>query len=69
MSRRRFSLDFPGGSVLDLLNAILRAHGALAWHVSYELAHRPAEEFYLEFVTFDGEGMGASYNRAFLGSR
>ena len=29
--RRRFSVAFSGGRVIDFLNAVVRAHGALAW--------------------------------------
>ena len=28
---KRFSLDFPGGAIVDLLNAISRSHGELGW--------------------------------------
>lgn len=30
---RRFTLDVPAGTVLEALNAIVRAHGALAWGI------------------------------------
>jgi len=30
---KRFTLDVPAGTVLDALNAIVRAHGALAWGI------------------------------------
>ena len=29
--RRRFSVAFPGGTLLDWLNAVVRSHGAMAW--------------------------------------
>jgi hypothetical protein len=29
--RHRFSVTFPGGSLLDWLNAVVRSHGAMAW--------------------------------------
>ena len=28
---KRFSLDFPGGAIVDLLNAISQSHGELGW--------------------------------------
>jgi hypothetical protein len=28
---RTFTVDFPGGSVLDLLNGIARSHGEMSW--------------------------------------
>jgi hypothetical protein len=31
----KFSLDFPGGTLRELLNSIVRAHGSLRWRLGY----------------------------------
>ena len=30
----RFSVDFPGGSLIELLNDIVRSHGRLSWSIT-----------------------------------
>lgn len=33
--RHRFSVAFPGGTLIDWLNAVVRSHGAMAWAFSW----------------------------------
>jgi hypothetical protein len=55
---RRFSLDVPSGTVLDLLAATARAHGTMMWSVP-DGARAPGQEgFSLGFKTFAGGGAG-----------
>jgi hypothetical protein len=35
--RQPITMTFAGGTVLDLMDAIVKAHGALHWSVTYEL--------------------------------
>jgi hypothetical protein len=54
----RFTLQFDGGTVLDLLNAVVRAHGELAW----SFAPRPTSPSFPYMVTLfigsSGTGCG-----------
>jgi len=43
--RRRFSVAFPGGRVIDFLNAAVRAHGALAWSFARTRQNGPGFPF------------------------
>jgi hypothetical protein len=37
---KRFSVSVPSGNVLDVLNAIVRAHGELTWTLDWNLSRR-----------------------------
>ena len=43
----KFSLDFPGGTLRELLNGVVRAHGSLRWTMGHTLfaAHGPRISF------------------------
>ena len=41
--RQRVTLSFRGGRVIDLLDAVIKAHGSLYWNVTY---HVPPERFH-----------------------
>jgi hypothetical protein len=47
--RRRFSFIFPGGRLIDYLNAVVREHGALAWSFARTPQNGPAFPFTVGF--------------------
>jgi hypothetical protein len=58
---RRLSLDVRGGTMLDLLNGIVRAHGEMYWTYTpadKEDTKRTGLSHTLMFGIFDGVGMG-----------
>ena len=59
---RRLSLELSGTSIYDTLNAIVRAHGALTWQLSY--CREPALQHLSMVVlrTFDGAGVSTAVN-------
>jgi hypothetical protein len=59
---RRLSIDLSGVSIYETLNAIVRAHGALTWQVSYCREPARQEHSAVLFRTFDGAGMSTLYN-------
>lgn len=56
-ANRKFSLPVTVGSVLDVLNAIVRTHGELQWAVSYCKQEHVTEYAILLLHTFDGAGI------------
>jgi hypothetical protein len=58
MRARTVHVAFAGGTLLELLTEIVRADGALVWHVSYDEVRHTSNAFFLRFETFDGQGMG-----------
>ena len=61
---RRLSIDLASGTVLDVLNGIARAHGAMVWHWE-ELTEAQQQEWravgarrMLHFNLFRGPGKG-----------
>jgi hypothetical protein len=67
-----FELSFEGGSLLEFLNAVVRAHGAAAWEISYrnpssgEVLER---DFSLTLYTDVRDGVGIYMSRTPLGKR
>jgi hypothetical protein len=67
-----FELSFGGGSLLEFLNAVVRAHGAAAWEISYrnpssgEVLER---DFSLTLYTDVRDGVGIYMSRTPLGKR
>ena len=64
VDQRAFTLDFPGGRFIDLLNAMATAYGSeLSWHAMYHAPESPGKaldgEIYLELVLPSGGGVGA----------
>jgi hypothetical protein len=58
---RPLSVDTPAGTVLDLLNAMVRAHGELSWTLEPEepaAARRSGYPYTLTFGVMGGGGMG-----------
>jgi hypothetical protein len=58
---RHFSVDLPPGTVLDLLNAVVRSHGELTWDLSERRASGSAPNGYrhtIWFLLFSGGGSG-----------
>lgn len=58
---RPLSVDLPEGTVLDLVNAILRAHGELTWELTPETnreAVRQGYRYTLSFGVMGGGGVG-----------
>jgi hypothetical protein len=55
---RRFSLSLKDTTVLAVLNAIVRRHGALTWEVNYCKPSARYEYAHFAFRTFDGHGGG-----------
>jgi hypothetical protein len=60
---RRISIRLDSGTVMDLLNAVVRAHGELMWGVIYPVNSPPilTDRFILHLSRFDGEVF--SFNR------
>lgn len=57
-SDRRFSVALGVTTVLDALNAVVRAHGALRWTVEYCKPQARYEYAIVWLNTFDGDGVG-----------
>jgi hypothetical protein len=57
-SDRRFSVSLGTTTVVDALNAIVRAHGSLRWMVEYCRPQARFEYAMLRLNTFDGDGVG-----------
>jgi hypothetical protein len=55
---KQFSLDVPSGTVVDVLVAAARAHGASMWSVPDDARVPGHAGFSLGFKTFDGRGAG-----------
>lgn len=55
---RTVTLDIGPGTMLDALNGIVRAHGALVWTLSYCGSHASRESATFRLRTFDGVGVG-----------
>jgi hypothetical protein len=58
---RHFSVDLPPGTVLDLLNAVVRSHGELTWDLSERRASSSSPNGYrhaIWFLFFSGGGSG-----------
>lgn len=64
---RPFDLRFQGGTLVDLLNAAVRAQGEMAWHVTNVRPDRPEDilkdQFYLEMLPAGGGGAGDAFPR------
>ena len=56
---RRFSVDLGATSVLEALNAIVRAHGELVWEITYCRPQALYEHATIWLSTFDASRMGA----------
>jgi hypothetical protein len=54
--RRLVSLDFRGGTVLHLMDEVVKAHGALHWNVTYrippERLHEASPRYEFAIFTF-----------------
>lgn len=61
--QRPFSVRFAGGTVRDLLNAIVSAHADLYWIVSYDAPPARVERLTLTFRSFDGWGLASPPDR------
>jgi hypothetical protein len=57
---RKFALRFPGGTVRQLLNAIVKAHGDLLWIVEYKRPPATPETMVLSVRSFEGWGVTLS---------
>lgn len=70
IDRAPFKVVFPGGTLLDLLNAIARSHGQLAWHIDYAIPGRANDymdsHFHLELLVSHQDGLGAVLPRRFV---
>lgn len=53
----RFSISMKKTTVLDVLDAIVKAHGASSWHVTYMPDYSTIVSYRFGFDTFDGWGM------------
>jgi hypothetical protein len=58
LDSKRFSLDVPSGTVLDILVAAARVHGGLMWSVPDAPRGPDQAGFSLRFDTFAGGGAG-----------
>lgn len=58
LAARRFSVSLGATSAYEALNAIVRAHGELAWIVGYCQSEVSYENSILTLMTFDGRGTG-----------
>ena len=58
LAERRFSVSLGAISVYEALNAIVKAHGALAWLVGYCQPQVSYENSTGTLITFDGSGVG-----------
>jgi hypothetical protein len=56
---RRFSVALNATSILEALNASVRAHGSMWWEVRYCLPAARYEYATITFYTFDGSGLGS----------
>jgi hypothetical protein len=56
---RRFSVSLNATSILDALNASIRAHGSMCWEVRYCQPAARYEYATISFYTFDGSGLGS----------
>ena len=54
-AKRKFSVNAGPLPLSDVLDAIVRAHGALSWMVSYKAAPATLETMVVDLHTFDGE--------------
>ncbi len=57
-SNRTFSVSLPTTTVVDALNAVVRAHGSLRWTVEYCKPQARFEYAMVRLNTFDGDGIG-----------
>ena len=57
-SDRRFSVSLGTTTVIDALNAVVRAHGSLRWAVEYCKPQALFEYATVRLNTFDGGGIG-----------
>ena len=57
LGQRRFTVSTMRGSLMQVLDAIAEAHGALIWHVNYPGPMLPNFPVSIGFVTFDGWGI------------
>jgi len=55
---RLISLNLGTTSVIETLNAVVRAHGAMGWAVKYCESGAIPENAWLSLFTFDGGGTG-----------
>jgi hypothetical protein len=55
---RVFSVTIPSGTVLDVLVAAARAHGALVWQTPDPTQHASWPGLSVGVATFDGRGIG-----------
>jgi hypothetical protein len=53
---RRFSVNVSETTVLGVLDAIVKAHGASSWHVTYKPDYSTIVPYRFGFDTFDGWG-------------
>ncbi len=53
----RFTVNVRQASVQGILDAIVKAHGASSWHVTYEADSGIQREYRIGFDTFDGWGI------------
>lgn len=53
---RRFSVSVTNTTVLGVLDAIIKAHGASSWHVTYQQDYQAFTPYRFGFSTFDGWG-------------
>jgi hypothetical protein len=63
VEHRPVAVQFSGGSLVDLLNAMVDAYGSqLSWHVGYSWPHEPTKRlphhFYVGFELLAGGGIG-----------
>ena len=56
---QRFSVERSATSILDALNAVVRAHGTLFWSVNYCQPPARHENALVSLTTFDGSGLGS----------
>jgi len=64
VNSREFALDIPGGTVLDLLAAAARAHGAVMWSAPGSVRGPDQGRFSIGFKTFAGAGAGVPRDAA-----
>ena len=55
----RFSVDLGATSIIEALDAVVRAHGALLWTVTYCLPQARHENATVSFLAYDGSGIGS----------
>jgi hypothetical protein len=53
-----FSISLGATTVVDALNAVVRAHGSLRWTVEYCRPQARFEYAMVRLTTFDGDGIG-----------